>query len=87
MSFYIAVTALINLEAGNLGTTHEKKIGKVFTICQERFQAVWTQQHRILIDEGTILFKGNIHFKAFNPMKPDKYGIKTYNVLQQTVIV
>ena len=39
-----------------------KKIGKVFTILQERFQAVWTPQCHISIDEGSIPFKGNIHF-------------------------
>ena len=61
-----------------------KKIGKKFIILQERFQAVWTPRHHISIDEGTILFKGNIHFKVFNPMKPDKYGIKTYKVCDST---
>ena len=56
----------------------------MFTILQERFQAVWTPRHHISIDEGTIPFKGNIHFKVFNPMKPDKYGIKTYKVCDST---
>ena len=69
---------------GQPGYDPRKKIGKVFTILQERF---WipqqTLQHHI-IDEGTIPFKGNIHFKVFNPIKPDKYGIKTYKVCDST---
>ena len=69
---------------GQPGNNPQKKIGKVFTILQERFQAVRTPQRHILIDEGTIPFKGNIHFKVFNPMKPDKYGIKTYKVCDST---
>ena len=73
---------------GQPGYDSQKKIGKVFTILQERF---WTPQRtpqRHIIDEGTIPFKGNIHFKVFNPMKPDKYRIKIKRyVIQQIVIV
>ena len=69
---------------GQPGYNPRKKIGKVFTILQEKFQAAWTLQCHILIDEGTVLFKGNIHFKVFNPMKPDKYGTKTYKVCDST---
>ena len=41
-------------------------------------------QCHISIDEGIIPFKGKINFKVFNPMKPDKYGIKTYKVCDST---
>ena len=57
--------------------THKKNWESAHNI-QERFRAVWTPHCHISIDEGTIPFKGNIgNFKVFNPMKPNKYGIKT----------
>ena len=74
-------------ERSQPGCNPRRKIGKVFTILQERFQAVWILQHHNSIDEGTIPFTANIHFKVFNPMKPDKYGIElTRCVIQQMVI-
>ena len=69
---------------GQPGYNPRNKIGKVFMTLKERFQAVWTPRCHILIDEGTIPFKGNIQFKVFNPMKPDKYGIETYTVCDST---
>ena len=56
----------------------------MFVILQEKFQAVWIPWHHILIDEGTIPFKGNIQFIVLNPMKSDKYGIKTYKECDST---
>ena len=29
-------------------------------------------------------FKGNIHFRVYNPNKPDKYGIKTFKLCDST---
>ena len=29
-------------------------------------------------------FKGNIHFRVYNPNKPDKYGIKTFELCDST---
>ena len=69
---------------GQPGYDPRKKIGKVFTMLKERFQVVWTPRCHISIDEGTIPFKGNIDLKVFNPIKPDKYGIKTYKVCDST---
>ena len=34
----------------------------------------------IAIDEGTVPFKGRIHFKCYNANKPHIYGIKTFKV-------
>lgn len=32
------------------------------------------------IDEGVCPFKGKLRFKTYNPMKPDRYGIKCYMI-------
>ena len=37
----------------------------------EQFLKVWSPRKEISIDEGTIAFKGRIHFKVYNPKKPD----------------
>ena len=36
------------------------------------------------IDEGMVPFKGNIHFRVYNPNKPGKYGIKTFKLCDST---
>ena len=69
---------------GQPGYDPRKKIGRRFTRLQESYQEVWTPHCHILIDKGIIPFKGKIHLKVFNPMKPDKYGIKTYKVRDST---
>ena len=38
-----------------------------------------TSQH-VSIDEGTVPFIRNIHFRVYNPNKPEKYGIKTFKL-------
>ena len=65
---------------GEPGYNPQKKLGKSITIIKEKFQSVWTPRKQLSIDEGTIPFKGNIHFKVYNPNKSDKYGMKTYKL-------
>ena len=50
----------------------------------EQFLKIWQPRKEISIDEGIIPFKGRIHFKVFNPNKPDKYGIKTFKLCNST---
>ena len=63
---------------GEPGYDPRKKLGIVFTTVSERFASCWIPGQQITIDERTIPFKGNVHFKVYNPNKPDKYRIKTY---------
>ena len=64
---------------GEIGYDPRKKLGMVFSKVSEKFASAWIPQH-VAIDEGTIPFKGSIHFKVYNPNKPDKYGIKTWKL-------
>ena len=34
----------------------------------------------VSIDGGMIPYKGKVHFKVYNPDKPDKYGVKSYQL-------
>ena len=55
------------------------KMGTVYTEIAQRFSERWTCRKHIAIDEGSIPFKGRVHFKCFNPSKPDKYHLKTFS--------
>ena len=42
------------------------------------FKQMYQPDINISIDEGTLLWRGQLKFKVYNPMKPIKYGIKSY---------
>ncbi|KAF7697464.1 PiggyBac transposable element-derived protein 4 [Cucumispora dikerogammari] len=51
---------------------------KIISFINKRFKCSHKPKDFLSIDESTILFKGIVAFKVFNPRKPDKYGIKVY---------
>lgn len=57
-----------------------KKLGDFLPDLITNFSSEWNLHREISIDEGTIPFKGRAHFKVYNPMKPDKYGIKLFEL-------
>ena len=63
-----------------LDTILKKKLGFTYEKLVENVRNIWLPRKNIAIDEGTVPFKGRIHFKCYNPNKPDKYGIKTFKV-------
>jgi len=80
MSFLHCCNNLDYVPKGQPGYDPKRKFGKLLPILQEKFQTFWTPRQHISIDEGTIPFKGHVHFKVYNPNKPDKYGIKTFKL-------
>ena len=50
----------------------------------ERFSERYSPREQLLIDEGCIPFKGNVHFKCYNPKKISKYHIKSFKVVDST---
>ena len=65
---------------GQEGYDPLKKLGNFYPNLQERFLNAWSPGQDLSIDEGTIPFRGNSHFRVYNPMKPHKYGFKTYQL-------
>ena len=57
------------------------KLGNLFSVLSKRFSELWAPHQHLSVDEGCIPFKGHIHFKCFNPNKPNKYHIKTFKVV------
>ena len=39
---------------------------------------------QLAIDETLIKFKGNVHFRQFLPIKPGRFGIKTFTLAEST---
>ena len=80
-SRFFIVAAIPNIQVRlNLVMIQGKKLGRVLTTLQERSAYVWIPKQHLLTDEGTVPFKGQIHFKVYNPNKPDKYGMKTFKL-------
>ncbi|XP_022802105.1 piggyBac transposable element-derived protein 4-like [Stylophora pistillata] len=57
-----------------------KKLGTIYSVVTGKFSDVWKPGKNICIDEGMIPFRGKVHFKVYNPDKPDKYGVKSYQL-------
>ena len=64
--------------------TPEKKLGFSYQSVTKRLSELWQPWQYSLIDEGCIPFKGRIHFKCFNPIKIDKYYMKTFKLVDSS---
>ena len=49
-----------------------------------RFQAVYTPERQLAIDETLIKFKGKVHFRQFIPIKPGRFGIKAFTLAESS---
>ena len=47
---------------------------------QRRFRTIYTPEQHIAIDEGMVPWKGRLSFRQYLPNKPDKFGIKLYQL-------
>ena len=54
------------------------KVRPIIEHLKEKFMSNYQLHQNISIDEGTLKWKGRLRFKVYNPMKPIKYGIKSY---------
>lgn len=51
------------------------KVRPFITMMRETF-GYYTPEEELSFDEGTCPFKGRVKFRVYNPMKPNKFGIK-----------
>ena len=65
---------------GQEGYNPVNKLGTIYSVVTGNFSDVWKPGKNICIDEGMIPFRGKVHFKVYNPDKPDKYGVKSYQL-------
>ena len=59
-----------------------QKLGVVYHNITHRFHTVYCPGPCLSLDEGMIPWRGNLHFKVYNPDKPNKYGIKAYMICE-----
>ena len=49
-----------------------------------KFQQVYKPNRQLAIDETLIKFKGKVHFQQFIPIKPGRFGIKTFTLAESS---
>ena len=54
------------------------RIRPVMDYLVKKWQEMYTPLQNISIDEGTLLFRGRLSFRVYNPTKPCRYGIKSF---------
>ena len=64
--------------AANTGTDRLYKVRSVLDYIVGRFQELYHPEQNISIDEGSLLWRGRLSFRVFNPMKPIRYSILSY---------
>jgi hypothetical protein len=64
-----------------------KKLFRIFPIISclnNKFQILCLPNQDILIDESLTLWKGHLSFKRYLPLRPSKFGIKIYELCDDT---
>ena len=56
------------------------KLGTIYDTSRNLFSTNYYPTNNIAVDEGLVPWRGNIHFRVYNPDKPDKFGIKSYQL-------
>ena len=69
---------------GNDGYDPLYKLGTIYHDITHLFTTNYYPTKNIAIDEGLVPWRGNIHFRVYNPDKPDKFGIKSYQLCDET---
>ena len=65
---------------GENGYNPLAKLGVVYQNILDRFKSVYYPGQHVCIDEGMIPFRGKVHMRVYAPDKPDKYGLKSYEL-------
>ena len=76
--FQILLRFLHYSDAEDTGEDRLYKLRGVINYLQDRFQTMFQPGQDISIDEGTLLWHGRLGFKICNPLKPCRYGMKSY---------
>ncbi|CAG2197406.1 unnamed protein product [Mytilus edulis] len=75
---FMNILANLHLNDNNLANTDRLyKVRPFITMMRDTF-GVYTPEESLSFDEGTCPFKGRVKFRVYNPMKPNKFGIKLY---------
>lgn len=56
------------------------RVRPIFDELIKKFQDFFQPNKKIAIDEAMCAFRGRLHFRVYNPAKPDRYGMKMYEL-------
>ena len=56
------------------------KLGTISDTIRNLFSTNYYPTKNLAVDEGLVPWRVNIHFRVYNPDKPDKFGIKSYQL-------
>ena len=59
------------------------KLGDTYHHIIDSFPANYYPSKNIAIDEGLIPWRGNLHFRVYNPDKPEKFGLKSFELCDE----
>ncbi|XP_062614645.1 piggyBac transposable element-derived protein 4-like [Saccostrea cucullata] len=66
---------------GDVGYDRLYKVRPFLSMMKTNFTK-YDPERDLSFDEGTCPFKGRVHFRVYNPNKPNKFGIKLYQVCE-----
>ena len=73
----------IHLVDNNIQTTDPlAKIRPFIDMCDMYFKRVYSPEKELSFDEGCCPYKGRLRFKVYNPMKPNRFHIKLFQVCE-----
>lgn len=75
---------LSNLHSSDNTQANSDRLYKVrpfVSMMRDTFE-VYTPDETLSFVEGTCPFKGRVKFRVYNPMKPNKFGIKLYQICE-----
>ena len=78
---YLQISRYLHFHDNNDKNNDGDKLVKLRPVIDHllnKFEENYQLHQPISIDEGTLKWKGRLSFRVYNPMKPCKYGIKSY---------
>ena len=60
------------------------KVRPMVTSLQQLFQQVYTPDKNVAVDESLLLWKGQLVFKQYIPLKRARFGIKLFNLCEES---
>ncbi|XP_021361535.1 piggyBac transposable element-derived protein 4-like [Mizuhopecten yessoensis] len=70
------------IPVGQVGHDPLFKVRPLIDLLDTKFTEMYNADENLSFDEATCPFKGRVKFRVYNPAKPNKFGIKLYQVCE-----
>ena len=58
------------------------KVRPIYDMLRNKFRDIYVPDRDVSLDEGMCPWKGRVSFKVYNPMKPDRFGMKLHQICE-----